>query len=267
MQHCQPCTYFSKYVYKMRLRRVIHVITKPARKDNSKIIRYPTFEYTSLPPVDMYIGSRQTSRHSSSWELPHTRDHRTEPAWLHAGVRIGAMGARVGGTDGPKSSLNDKLTQCQWINFSSNLASNFKSHWVQSLGPWGIWSFKLFLAIDGWHISCKIALWWMLIDLAGNKSHTAPGLVLPDNQLLPEQCWPKYTSPYMKHRSKKTSEFRATSLSAGNSVVTCEIPRKMASNAENLFIWWRHHVADDGSTLLHLLAWYRRAATLYLSQR
>ena len=43
-------------------------------------------------------------------------------------------------------------------------------------------------------------------------------------------------------RSKKTSKLRVTSLCEGNSLVTGEFPAQMASNTENVFIWWRHHV-------------------------
>ena len=56
-----------------------------------------------------------------------------------------------------------------------------------------------------------------------------------------------------RHRSKKTSRFRVTGLCGGNSPVTgefptqCEFPSQRASNAENVSIWWRHHV------LLHSL--------------
>ena len=34
---------------------------------------------------------------------------------------------------------------------------------------------------------------------------------------------------------------RVTGLCAGNSPVTGEFPAQMASNAENVSIWWRHH--------------------------
>ena len=44
-----------------------------------------------------------------------------------------------------------------------------------------------------------------------------------------------------RHRSKKTSKIRATGHCAGNSPVTGEFPAQMASNAENVSIWWRHH--------------------------
>ena len=44
-----------------------------------------------------------------------------------------------------------------------------------------------------------------------------------------------------RRRSKKTSKHRVTGLCAGNSPVTGEFPAQMASNAENVSIWWRHH--------------------------
>ena len=45
-----------------------------------------------------------------------------------------------------------------------------------------------------------------------------------------------------RRRSKKTSKLRVTGLSAGNSPGTDEFPAQRASNAENISIWWRHHV-------------------------
>ena len=42
-----------------------------------------------------------------------------------------------------------------------------------------------------------------------------------------------------KGRSKKTSKLRVTGQCAGNSPVTGEFPAQRASNAENVFIWWR----------------------------
>ena len=41
--------------------------------------------------------------------------------------------------------------------------------------------------------------------------------------------------------SKKTSKPRLTGLCAGNSTGTGELSAQMASNAENVSIWWRHH--------------------------
>ena len=42
-------------------------------------------------------------------------------------------------------------------------------------------------------------------------------------------------------RSSKTAKLRVTGLCAGNSQVAGEFPAQMASNAENVSIWWRHH--------------------------
>ena len=46
-----------------------------------------------------------------------------------------------------------------------------------------------------------------------------------------------------RRRSKKTSKLRVTGLCAGNSPVPGEFPAQRASNADNVSIWWRHHVA------------------------
>ena len=43
-------------------------------------------------------------------------------------------------------------------------------------------------------------------------------------------------------RSYKTSKLRVTGLCEGNSPLTGEFPTQRASNAENVSIWWRHHV-------------------------
>ena len=45
-----------------------------------------------------------------------------------------------------------------------------------------------------------------------------------------------------RRRSRKTSKLRVTGLCVGNSPGTGEFSAKMASNAENVSIWWRHHV-------------------------
>ena len=47
-----------------------------------------------------------------------------------------------------------------------------------------------------------------------------------------------------RRRSKKTSKLRVTGLCAGNSSGTGEFPAQMASNSENVSIWWRHHVSQ-----------------------
>ena len=65
-------------------------------------------------------------------------------------------------------------------------------------------------------------------------------------------------------RSKKTSKLRFTGLCAGNSPETGEFPAQMASNSENVSIWWRHRARGFGNSatpglvsswLVHLPPW------------
>ena len=55
----------------------------------------------------------------------------------------------------------------------------------------------------------------------------------------PHDC---FLNRLFRHRSKKTSKLRVTGLCAGNSPEAGEFPAQLASNAENVSIWWRHHV-------------------------
>ena len=58
---------------------------------------------------------------------------------------------------------------------------------------------------------------------------------------------PLFSQPFMR-RSKKTSKLRVTGHCVGNSPVSGEFLAQTASNAENVSIWWRHHILD---TLCH----------------
>ena len=55
-------------------------------------------------------------------------------------------------------------------------------------------------------------------------------------------------------RSKKTSKLRVTGLCAGNSPGTGEFPAQKGSNAENVSIWWRHHVGSLPTVMKHTTA-------------
>ena len=67
-----------------------------------------------------------------------------------------------------------------------------------------------------------------------------------------------YSNVFFRRRSKKTSKLRVPGLCEGNSPVTSEFPTQRASNAENVSIWWRHHImlsrmgsVGRGLNLLH----------------
>ena len=65
-----------------------------------------------------------------------------------------------------------------------------------------------------------------------------------------------------RRRSKIISKLCVTGLCAGNSPETGEFPTQMASNAENVSIWWRHHeythsVLQELSTrVVFVVAWF-----------
>ena len=56
-----------------------------------------------------------------------------------------------------------------------------------------------------------------------------------------------------RRRSNKTSKLCVTSLCAGNSPGTGEFPAQMASNAENVSIWWRHHAKPSPKPMIYQL--------------
>ena len=75
-----------------------------------------------------------------------------------------------------------------------------------------------------------ISLWWRHNDHDGVSNHQPHDCLL--NRLF-------------RRRSKKTSKLRVTGLCVGNSPGTGEFPAQRASNAENVSIWWRHHVTRN----------------------
>ena len=75
--------------------------------------------------------------------------------------------------------------------------------------------------------SINVSLQWRHNDCDGVSNHQ------------PRDC---LLHRLFRRRSKKSSTLRVTGLCEGNSPVTGEFPAQRASNAENVSIWWRHHV-------------------------
>ena len=74
----------------------------------------------------------------------------------------------------------------------------------------------------------RLTLHWCHNDHGGVSNHQPRGCLI--NCLI-------------RRRSKKTSKLRVTGPCVGNSPGTGEFPAQMASNAENVSIWWRHHAS------------------------
>ena len=102
-----------------------------------------------------------------------------------------------------------------------------------------LWSTVSFTQI-GW-----LSVRWRHNDHAGVSNHQPHGCLL--NRLF-------------RRKSKKTSKLCVTGLCAGNSPGTGEFPAQMASYAENVSIWWRHHGHVKSLILVRLcrLAWLAR---------
>ena len=87
----------------------------------------------------------------------------------------------------------------------------------------------------------NITLQWRYNDHDGISNHQPHGCLL--NRLF-------------RRRSKKTSKLPVTGLCAGNSPVPGEFPAQMASNAENVSIWWRHHDQPHGYYSIPHRVWF-----------
>ena len=89
-----------------------------------------------------------------------------------------------------------------------------------------------------------LAPWYLLSGYLITSKHTKPlrwrhnGWCDSVSNHQPHDC---LLSRLFRRRSKKSSKLRVTGLCAGNSLGTGEFPAQMASNAENVSIWWRHH--------------------------
>ena len=82
-----------------------------------------------------------------------------------------------------------------------------------------------------------------------------------------------YSTVYLATDQRKHQSSALLALCAGNSPVTGEFPTQGASNAENVSIWWRHHVilAQSGLTFTNakdtmLLCQVRRQAAVIAEQ-
>ena len=83
--------------------------------------------------------------------------------------------------------------------------------------------------IYGWNHLLHVSLRWRHNDGDSVSNHQ------------PHDCLLKHL---FRRRSKKPSKLPVTGLCAGNSPGTGGFPAQMASYAENVSIWWRHHAYD-----------------------
>ena len=96
-----------------------------------------------------------------------------------------------------------------------------------------------------WILLFRIFLWTSLCTFSNVSMHSLHSLEWRHNgwhgvsNHQPHDC---LLNRWFRRRSKKALKLRFTGLCAGNSPVTGEFPAQRATNAENVSIWWRHHV-------------------------
>ena len=105
-----------------------------------------------------------------------------------------------------------KITEC---NYSS-----------MPLHPWGLMAWHNWVQIIRLTHAHALSLLWRHNEHDSVSNHQHYDCLL--NRLF-------------RRRPKETSKARVTGLCAENSPETGEFPAQMASNAENVSIWWRHH--------------------------
>ena len=103
-----------------------------------------------------------------------------------------------------------------------------------------LWVIRLLKLSCGWHHMAQVIPWALL------WRHNE-GECVSNHQ--PHDC---LLSHLFGRWSKKTPKLRVAGLCAGNSPETDEFPAQMASNAENVSIWWRHHGTITSVLLSHL---------------
>ena len=103
---------------------------------------------------------------------------------------------------------------------------------------WGTWVNEAFGSTESYDITTCKPLQWRHNEHNGVSNHQ------------PHDCLLKR---WFRLRSKKTSKLRVTGLCEGNSPATGEFPAQMASNAENIFIWWCRH--DKARRNRILISW------------
>ena len=93
-----------------------------------------------------------------------------------------------------------------------------------------------------WHVQNLVMIWYPATDLHLSQIHyndvimSAMASQITSLTII-------YSIVYSGADEKKTSKLRVTGLCVGNSPVTGEFPSQRVSNAENVSIWRRHHVA------------------------
>ena len=114
------------------------------------------------------------------------------------------------------------------------------STWIPILKWESLYLEGLYIEMSPWwvYVNNLREIYLMIMALSGNtlQWHHNGHDSITNNQ--PHHC---LLNGLFRRRSKKTSKLCVTGLCAGILPGTGEFPAQMASNAENVSIWWHHH--------------------------
>ena len=138
---------------------------------------------------------------------------------------------------------NETLKKTTNIHRKISNTLHYNRCWYEwsTVPQWNIYDFSLRLK----HVIERWSLILLQINLKRSKCHWSLNSLqgrhngrdsVSNHQ--PHYC---LLNRLFSRRSKKTSKLRVTGLCGGKSPGTGEFPTQMASNAENVSIWWRHH--------------------------
>ena len=121
---------------------------------------------------------------------------------------------------------------CSWLIYRFSLNTHFKKAKYLIESPYDTGVFKL----------CRLSsLQWRHNGGDSVSNHQ------------PHDC---LLNGLFRCRSKKTPKLRVAGLCAGNSPGTGEFSAQMASNAENVSIWWCHHGISKGKQNKKVSVWW-----------
>ena len=181
-------------------------------------------------PFDDVI-MRTSSRHQQLWYWPSTCENirsqciKSPPSYIREafsnyGTDIQLLGMQMTAQDTPLilSTIFGRVSQMvpyETISRNKSTCSQFCpafNHQLQAVGD---------------NVGDGCSLQWHHHELYGVSDHQSHDCLF--------NC-------LFKRKSKKTPKLCVIALCARNSPVTGELPTQKASNAENVSIWWRHHI-------------------------
>ena len=132
---------------------------------------------------------------------------------------------------------------CLWEPWSYSGLSNQQNFWLITMFrfhainlPWGVSNVR---EINRLHLTRKhLPPIWIVAKPLQWRHYGR-------NSVSNHQPYDCLLNRLFRRKSKKTSKLRVTDLWVGNSPGTGEFPAQMASYAENVSIWWRHHDLSD----------------------